>query len=238
MPPIIKAIGNLVPQQPLTSPLDWTKVRLEPSGSTIDLLYGTRVEFQRAENNRDYFKILDFEHQNREASLSHEQVGGTFKSRLIQPLAYLGPAKVDWDAGIKKVVVSIPGTPSIPKIEATGKSDTDPANLSNGTFKLRPRMEVFRPGTDPPALGEIYKGYLRDAPHFYTWFLIEYQPARGFFLHAGRASAGCVTVTEMPKWESIFQLLVRCRTPDFKHIGEITVKGHGPSPFKTSYGQA
>lgn len=227
MPPVIKAIGKFDPQQPLTSPRDWINVRLEPSKDIVNLLYGTRVEFERTESNRDYFKILDFEHQNKSASLSQQQTGGGFTTRLIAPLTYLGPAKVDWDARSKKVVVSVPSDPRITPIEAAGISDTDAAKLPNGTFKLRPRMEVFDPKVDPPAKGELYERYLNAAPHFYTWWLIEHMPERGFFFHTGGGTAGCVTVTEMAKWESMFQLLTKCRTSDYKHIGEITIKGHG-----------
>ena len=44
------------------------------------------------------------------------------------------------------------------------------------------------------------------------------------YLHPGRVSAGCVTVTEVSKWDSLYAVLILSRATGGKDVGTITVQ--------------
>jgi hypothetical protein len=54
-----------------------------------------------------------------------------------------------------------------------------------------------------------------------TWFRVGHSGDR--YLHPGRSSAGCVTVTDIDQWTSIYTYLIRARL-DNRSVGRITVR--------------
>ncbi len=54
-----------------------------------------------------------------------------------------------------------------------------------------------------------------------TWFRIGHSGDR--YLHPGRVSAGCVTITDISQWPSIWSYLINSRK-DNRSVGEITIK--------------
>ena len=82
--------------------------------------------------------------------------------------------------------------------------------VPNGTHALEIPYE-------PHILGETYEN---SAKFSKTWFRIGDSGDR--FLHPGLISAGCVTVTDIKKWDSIYDYLINSRS-DKKNVGEIEV---------------
>lgn len=211
----IKAIGEFLPDEPKKHPMDWIFCKDEsPGGNLFILPHGTRVEVTSTANDRDYFKILDFnELRGKRASLSFATVGGRKVSRLIPLPAYSGPARVVWDAaagtvtaqsgdGSRKVVAKATCQPVVP----------------NGTYGLWPKV--------PEKALQYAAQYIDRAPHALSWWIIAYRTAEAYCLHTGTNSLGCVTVTEHHKWEDIYKILQWGRTADGLYSGNITIAGH------------
>ncbi len=199
----LKAIG---PTESINS-RDWMRVKLGDGEAYLP--YGTRVELLRTESGRDHFKVKDFLHwAGKEGSVSRKANGA---SRLVDPLEYLGPAKISWNGLEGKATVSVPSAPQISSITTDGITITQ---VPDGTYKIRPKYS----DAAIPHVGV--------APHATSWWLIEHQPERGFSFHTGARTLGCITVTDRPVWERIYGILVRCRTGDSKYSGEIEIKGH------------
>jgi hypothetical protein len=200
------AIGHLNPEQPETSPRDWVRVSSEvPRG--LMLPYSTRVRLYKSDKGRDYFRILDFtEMAGNDASLGF---GADGKSRLITPPTLAGPAHVTWDAKKGRVTVrSATGK----KVEAAAISSP---GLPDGTYNIWPSY--------PREHIQYAAEYINLAPHSMTWWLVGYQTYRGFHLHAGRRTDGCVTVEELEKWEAIYDILIHARSRDGRFSGTITI---------------
>ena len=77
---------------------------------------------------------------------------------------------------------------------------TDPGNpVPTGTYDLEIPDEVHN-------LGTTYQG---DSPFATTWFRVGHSGDR--YLHPGRISAGCVTVTDTKKWTDVYNYLIKRR---------------------------
>jgi hypothetical protein len=174
----------------------------------------TRIDAQG--NQRDRFRIEDFEHKGRIALSTHAQNG----SRLIARPTYTGPASVVWDAKLDKVTVSVPGNGAIAPIEAKGTSEP---KVPDGTYRIRPKLPLERDDPSQPFLCERYQDRAQHACH---WWLIEWKPEKGYSFHTGARSLGCVTVVEHAKWEAIYDLLAKARTTDGRFAGDIVIRGH------------
>ncbi|MBL0700396.1 MAG: hypothetical protein JJV92_05895, partial [Desulfosarcina sp.] len=64
-------------------------------------------------------------------------------------------------------------------------------------------------------------GYQALSKYAKTWFRIGHSGDR--FLHPGRISAGCVTVTDIAAWTRIYEYLIKSRKGDGKSVGTIEV---------------
>jgi hypothetical protein len=216
-----KAIGRLEPTGTSKHQRDWLLVELETGGSKVLVPALTRVALLGVVNGpggtkRDRFEIEDFEYKGKIALSTHAPSG----SRLIDRPTYTGPALVEWDRGQGKVKVGVPSAPNITKIEAAAISDPI---VPNGTHALRPKLPMDRASESDPFPCERYQPAAAHACH---WWLIEWQPERGFSFHCGSGTLGCVTVTEHAKWEKIYGILSLARTNDGKFSGQIIVRGH------------
>lgn len=57
-----------------------------------------------------------------------------------------------------------------------------------------------------------------------VWFPIEYAPTHNSnFVHVGHLSEGCITCYEIPKWNDIYDYLIKNRTSD-GYIGELIIE--------------
>ncbi len=54
-----------------------------------------------------------------------------------------------------------------------------------------------------------------------TWFRIGHEGER--YLHTGGRSLGCVTITEVEKWNEIYNKLIKARKGDFLSVGVLEV---------------
>jgi len=83
--------------------------------------------------------------------------------------------------------------------------------VPRGTYDLEIPYEVH----------SLASSYARYSPFATTWFRIGHSGDR--YLHPGRISAGCATVTDLRKWTEIYTYLIRARKGDKKSVGTITI---------------
>ncbi len=183
----------------------WLKVKLD-RGKIISLPEYIKVNFLERISSRDKFEILEGVHKGKKASVS---VRGATTSWLGSPMPSY------------KISVSLTFTIStsqlktpIGDIQAITDSDNP---ISPGVYPIQ--LPDF-----PHKLGEPY---LDQATKALTWFYLGTGNAvhgkNDRYLHTGFASEGCVTVTEIDKWDLLYKSLIRARASGGKKIGKITV---------------
>ncbi|MFZ1339171.1 MAG: hypothetical protein WAT25_13475 [Paracoccaceae bacterium] len=214
----IKAIGSFKPTGTSQHQLDFPEIGLE-SGGRVPMPTYTRVQFIETTTlpdgkKRDRFRVQDFEYQGQLAYSTHTDKG----TLLIDPPQYYGPCLVVWDKAAGEVVVSVPSDPFVAKVKAKAVSEP---GVPDGTFEIRPWLNKSK--EDGDFVCESYQG---DAPHACHWWQMTKYASKGYCLHRGNVSAGCISVQEGGKWEEIYRILSKCRTSDGRSTGAIIVKGH------------
>lgn len=185
----------------------WLRVKLEPSGAVVPLPQYIKVAFSERRNGRDYFKIEEGVYKDKDASVS--QKSGSL-SWLAKPLpTYRGAVTLEFKKGEGKLISPI----------GTLTATTDPNNpIPNGRHSVQ--LPDF-----PHDLG---RSYIIHTSKAMTWFYLgtgNAVPGRNDrFLHPGRISAGCVTVTDLSKWDSLYAVLILSRAIGGKNVGTITVQ--------------
>jgi len=178
----------------------WLRVKLN-SGQIIPLPYLLKVEFEKRENGRDYFKILEGEHKNANASVSQKSAHSSYLVRL--GAIHKPGASCEFDKSSKTLTIT--GLGSFNAFTA----DNNP--IPNGVY------DIQIPAA-PHGFGASYTGY---SVYAKTWFRVGSSGSR--FLHPGRNSLGCITVTDVAKWTEIYNYLIQRRKSDTA-VGSVKVK--------------
>jgi hypothetical protein len=159
-----------------------------------------RVELIKTENGRDHFTIIEGMQKNNEASVK----------RISANESYL----LDGDPAESKATIRFDRKKGEFWFGSQGPvaSITSPDNpVPLGKYELEIPDEVH-------ILGAQYQGA---SVYATTWFRIGHSGDR--FLHPGRVSAGCITITDIKKWSDIYQYLVRRRLGDEMSVGVIEI---------------
>lgn len=178
----------------------WLVVKWE-DGSTVPAIpQYLRVEYLRSQGGRDYFKVLEGARAGKEASVMRK-AGGT--SHLGDGDPKESAATVRFNRRTGQLWYGDKGP-----IAATTQA-SNPVPL--GTHDLEIPDEVHSLATR----------YQSDSPFATTWFRVGHSGDR--YLHPGRISAGCVTVTDTKKWTDVYNYLIKRRAGDRKSVGTIVV---------------
>jgi hypothetical protein len=159
-----------------------------------------RVDFKKTENGRDFFSVVEGIRNGKEASVKRKAGDGSY---LLDGDPAEPKATLKFDR--KKGEFWFGGTGPV-------AAKTDPDNPTPlGTFDLEIPDEVHKIGTQ----------YQVDSVFATTWFRVGHSGDR--FLHPGRVSAGCVTITNIKKWTEIYEYLIKRRLGDDKSVGTIEI---------------
>lgn len=170
-------------------------------GSTVPALpQFLLVDSIKTEGGRDYFKVLEGPRLGKEASVKRKSDGGSYLG-TGNPTESAATVKFNRTTGQLWYGDSGP-------IKATTQAG-NPAPL--GLHDIEIPDEVHR-------MGEPYQ---IDSPFATTWFRVGHAGDR--YLHPGRVSAGCVTVTDTKKWTDVYNCLIKRRKGDNKSVGTIEV---------------
>lgn len=180
----------------------WLRVRMEPSGTIESLSYTVALSYVKTERRREYFTILEGTHAGKSASVSLND-DGTSRFLTTDPRSRAVRLRFTKSTGVLEVV----GTAS--RYQTT----TDRRNpVHNGEWDID--IPDF-----PHDLGRYYENRAQRAK---TWFYLGHSGDR--YLHTGRRSAGCVTVTEVERWDELYAQIIGARKGDGVSVGVLEVR--------------
>ena len=190
-----------------TDSTGWLRVKLDSGGTVVALPQYLKVKFLERRNKRDYFTIEEGVYKDKKASVSQMSAE---QSWLRKPLPiYKGPANLLFKKSEEKLVTPI-------------------GNLEAKTDSDNPIADGQHPIQLPDFPHDLGRSYTPDASKAMTWFYLGVGNAvageNDRYLHPGRVSAGCVTVTELSKWDSLYAALILSREPGGENVGKLTVQ--------------
>jgi hypothetical protein len=160
----------------------WLLVLLELSKEIVALPFTLKVQLDYSRDGRDYFTILEGVHKGKKASVKQGYLKRNPKYKQQIKLIYYK----------RKGILKIDG-----RNEEYYAVMKDP--LPNGIY-------VIELPDHPHEGGRLY---LDRAKRALTWFRIRARGER--YLHTGSISAGCLTVTDVKKWDSLYDAIIWCR---------------------------
>lgn len=178
----------------------WLKVRLA-DGKMASLPAFLKVQSEYVEGGREYFTILEGLYKDQKASVSLDNEHNN-NSRLLFDVKHEPLAKLQYSISQKKLIIGNK------KYKATDHAET-PRKKGWHDLEL----------PDYPHPGGQY--YLDISSRAKTWFRIGHEGEK--YLHTGRVSLGCITITEVEKWNEIYDKLIKARKGDFLSIGVLEV---------------
>jgi hypothetical protein len=174
----------------------WLSVVYISGGRYPPLPRGLRVDSAEIRNGREYFTVLEGIQRGKRASVKLRADGTSYFSGQS------------------------PHRPSV-NLAFDIRSGKLSGPFGTATAKTDPSNEVPR-GTHTLEIPDEPHGYGRPYSTFgTTWFRIGRTGDR--YLHPGRVSAGCATVTEVGKWTAIYLDLIFARVGDRRSVGRIKV---------------
>lgn len=178
----------------------WLKVKIT-SGETVSLPAFLKVQSGYIESGREYFTILEGSYRGQKASVSLDNVNNN-TSRLLADVKHEPLIHLQYSISQKKLVIANK------KYKTTDHAETP---WKKGWY------DIELPDYPHPK-GRDYEGR---APRAMSWFRIGHEGER--YLHTGSRSLGCITVTEVEKWDEIYNKLIKARKGDFLSVGALEV---------------
>lgn len=189
----------------------WLRVK-KNTGIEIALPEYLKVDFIESKKEpdmnhmRDYFKVLEGREKGTLASVRQKPNGQSWLKKGNP--GYKGPASVTFNIATG-IVTFIGGTALV---ATTDTGNPAPPGIHD--------LEL----PDAPHLGGA--SYIASSNRAKSWFLIGHGllgDGAGRYLHPGRISAGCVTVTEVTNWNKLYQYLILSRKGDNTSVGTINI---------------
>lgn len=160
-----------------------------------------KVDFERRENGRDYFRILEGVYMTRKGSVI---VKSEENSYLLAGNFHTDSAYITYSKSQKALSVN-------------GKNYKAIEHPSTPWKKGKYDIEI----ADTAHKGG--EGYIDKAPKAKVWFRISHNYKEERYIHTGQRTAGCITLTEHEKWDEVYQVLIRARKGDLKSVGILEV---------------
>jgi hypothetical protein len=177
----------------------WLRVILDSDNSTINLPAFLEVKINSNDGKREHFTILEGSYRGKNASvILKENSISQFVSKVNTRLT-------------KKIIYSISNKAIILDGKKYKAADYSNAPWQKGFYDI----EI----PDYPHSGG--SRYQKEAPRAKTWFRIGHQGEK--YLHTGRRSLGCITITELQRWAEIYNVLIKARKNDFVSVGVLEV---------------
>jgi len=193
----------------------WLKIKHLDGSEYPPLPKYLRVYHTTTVGGRENFKILESGHDGAlvgsSASVRQKVSGGSY---LSSSMTYKGAASVAFK---KKGESTYSGRKVLAgEVTYSGKTVAAITSLANevpdGTHDLEIPYEPHSVHGEPYEPQSIFAA---------TWFRVGHSGDR--FLHPGRFTDGCATVTDVEEWTEIYNHLINRRKGDNKSVGTITV---------------
>lgn len=175
----------------------WLKVKIV-DGEDISLPAFLKVQSEYFESGREYFTILEGPYKDKKASVKLEDNKSWFLTDIkLEPAVHL-----KYSISQKTLFI---GNKKYQATDYTGSP------WKKGWYDIE--LPDY-PHEDP-------RDYINISSRFKTWFRIGHTGER--YLNTGRASLGCITITEIEKWNEIYDKLIKARKEDFISVGVLEV---------------
>ncbi len=185
----------------------WLSVKLAPVDRIVSLPQYIKVAFNERRNGRDYFDIEEGVYKGKSASVSQKSGSSSWLGKSLP--TYRGPVSLIFRKNEGKLVTPI-------------------GSLSATTDSSNPITNGLHPVQLPDFPHDLGRSYTSRASKAMTWFYLGTGNAiagkNDRYLHPGRISAGCVTVTDISKWDLLYAVLILSRDQGGKNVGTITVQ--------------
>jgi len=180
----------------------WMRARIEATATNESLPYTVAVSYTKTERGREYFTILEGAHRGKGASVSLN-TNGTSRFLTADPRS----------TGVRLRFTKSTGALELIGTALRYQTITDPRNpIPNGEWDIE--IPDY-----PHALGASYEDRAQRAK---TWFRLGHSGDR--YLHTGRVSAGCVTVSEVQRWDELYARIIGARKGDAVSVGVLEVR--------------
>lgn len=175
----------------------WLKVKIV-DGEDVSLPAFLKIQSDYFESGREYFTIFEGPYKDKKASVKLEDNKAWFLTDIkLEPAVHL-------KYSISQKTLFIDNK----KYQTT---DHTGSPWKKGWYDI----EL------PDYHHKDRVNYIKISSRFNTWFRIGHTGER--YLHTGRASLGCITITEIEKWNEIYDKLIKARKEDFMSVGVLEV---------------
>jgi len=159
------------------------------------------VLFHYSEDRRDYFTILEGVLKGKKGSMKQKKDG---RSYILVGNPHTNPVQMSFPVASGTLTIN-------------NKKYKVIKDLSSPWKKGLYDIEI------PDHIHELGKPYLNEASKAMVWFHVghEYQDER--YIHTGKHTAGCITLSEIERWDEIYNALIKARKSDSKSIGTLEI---------------
>ena len=180
----------------------WIQVVKEDDKTKIDLPAYLKVKLDRQDSKRQYFTIMEGSWRQRKASVKIKENGTSY----LESINYqTGPAHLvySWSRRILKFKN---------KVYKVRAYENDQQPWRNTLYDIK--IPDFYHGKGRP--------YLDRAKLAPVWFKTTH-PSDDRYVHVGVNSLGCITLTEVERWDELCEILMKARRGDGESIGILEV---------------
>lgn len=180
----------------------WIWARNEDDKTKIDLPAYLKVKLDRQDSKRQYFTIMEGSWRQRKASVKIQENGTSY---LESTNYQIGPAHLVYSRSRKILKFKN-------KIYKVREYENDQQPWRNTLYDIK--IPDFYHGKGRP--------YLDRAKLAPVWFITTH-PSDDRYVHVGVNSLGCITLTEVERWDELCEILMKARRGDGESIGILEV---------------
>lgn len=180
----------------------WLKVAPERSGEDFSIPYYTKVRLEKQEENRQYFTIMEGVRRGEKASVILDEGGSSF---LQSENPHTAPIHFTYSLSTR-----------ILKLKTQHYTTLD---YKNDEKPWERRLYTVAIPDSPHKGGQTY---LDRAALALVWFKTSH-PDDTRYVHPGAYTAGCITLTEIERWDELCKILLKARKGDGKSIGVVEI---------------
>lgn len=177
----------------------WLAVKIKGLVEEKSLPAFLRVKLLKSDNKRDYFNVLEGFYTGKQASVKKRPDNTSY---IQNGILEREPTELVYSISKKSFTAD----------DQTYVADDDPNNLLKlGIYDI----EI------PDAPHELGRKYLDRARFALVWFRIGHSGDR--YVHTGSVSAGCLSMNEIKKWDSLCIKMLKARKGDRVSVGTLRV---------------
>jgi hypothetical protein len=180
----------------------WFSGKYTTTKKPVGLISYLQVSVERLSVLRDYFRIMEGPYRGQRVSLAREHD----VSYLESENPHREPVHLHYSLSQKTIILEN-------KRYAVRSYPDDPDPWKKGT---RYTIEI----ADYPH--DLGRSYLDRADLALVWFKVNH-PDGTRYLHVGAVSLGCLTLTEIERWDELCKVLLRARRSDGRNIGIVEI---------------